>query len=251
MGIGDEIMAAGRAEALAKQIGKKVCIVDRFGAPRWHEIWGGNPYITADLSKGTPMLDCGGVRPYIAKKTSLRWVWKSYRPQPATIVLTQEEERFGKEHAGLIVIEANIKPKASPAKQWPEQHWRRFFGLAKRLPLARLRENDPERYGVRLAATPTIRHAAAVLRYAEAYVGHEGALHHLAAAWRIPAVVIMGGYIGPEHTGYDISTHRYLTGGVKACGTRGQCQHCASAMQSITPEIVYESLLEVLSCRVE
>jgi hypothetical protein len=248
MGIGDELMLAGHAERLFFTNGRRrVHVRDRRGRPRWHELWGGNPYLVRTPHDDMQILVQGpGCRPYIAGGDAARWTWQPYRPHPATVVLTPAELAYGEAHAGAIIVEPTLKPRAPVSKQYPADQWRAVIASMGRLPLLRLRGDDPEGYGVRLLHTPTIRHAAAVMRFARAYVGHEGALHHLAAACRTPAVVIMGGYIGPEHTGYDLPQHRYLTGPEPVCGSRGPCIHCDRAMRSITPDDVVRHLAELL-----
>ncbi|HEX7455694.1 MAG TPA: glycosyltransferase family 9 protein, partial [Gallionella sp.] len=92
--------------------------------------------------------------------------------------------------------------------------------------------------------TPDFRRACAVLANAKAYVGNEGGMHHAAAALGIPAVVIFGGFISPQQTGY--ATQRNLTAGGKPCGMRQPCRHCADAMAAITPEMVLNKLMEIM-----
>lgn len=101
--------------------------------------------------------------------------------------------------------------------------------------------------GRRHVVTETIREAAAVLSTARAAVLPEGGLHHLAAAMRLPAVVLFGGFISPKSTGY--SMHRNLFTGKVACGNRRPCDHCAQAMAAISPESVFEELQTMLMQR--
>lgn len=219
-------------------------IVDRAKQPRWHELWDGNPYLLRAPEPGCYILmDAPGARPYCMGGSAEHWRWRTWPPSPATIVLTREEDAFGRRFAGKVVIEANLKPTAAVSKQYPL--WRELIEAMSGLPLLRLRGNDPEGYGVDTLAT-SIRQAAAVIKYAQAYVGHEGALHHLAGAFGTPAVVLMGGYVGPGQTGYNLPQHRYLTGGAKPCGTRGPCAHCEAAMRAITPDLVLRNLLKVV-----
>lgn len=95
-----------------------------------------------------------------------------------------------------------------------------------------------------LIQTPDFWRACAILSRASAYVGHEGGLHHAAAALGIPGVVIFGGFISPETTGYDCHVNLF-TGG-NACGNRTPCMHCRDAMNRITPEAVAEALIGIL-----
>jgi hypothetical protein len=70
------------------------------------------------------------------------------------------------------------------------------------------------------------------------YIGGEGGLHHGAAAVGVGGVVLFGGFIPPEVTGY--ATHANLTGGAEACGSLDPCRHCAAAMQAIGVDEVLE-----------
>jgi hypothetical protein len=93
------------------------------------------------------------------------------------------------------------------------------------------------------------------------YIGPEGGLHHASAATGYrnkhdgrklgegcQAVVLYGGFVPPEVTGYD--THTNLTGNSKeACGSISKCQHCIEAMQSIEVDEVFEAAMQRLGRR--
>ena len=69
-------------------------------------------------------------------------------------------------------------------------------------------------------------------------------LMHAAAALKVPAVVIYGGFISPKVTGYPL--HRNLFTGGTPCGMRTNCKHCRDAMAAILPTTVYDELKEIL-----
>ena len=69
-------------------------------------------------------------------------------------------------------------------------------------------------------------------------------MHHAAAALGIDAVVLFGGFISPQITGYEY--HANLTGGVKACGNLYTCAHCRKAMDSISIDDVLTPIMERL-----
>lgn len=246
MGIGDELMAAGQARKLREVSNQPVAIVDQRGNLRRHPVWENNSDVATVLTQTTPrLLNCSGIRPYIAAKTTTRWVWKKFTPTPARIVLYSREEQFGKEHGtDRIMIEPNVKALTHTNKQWI---WERWQELADRHPgrfvqvgAANARRLDR----VHFVQTDDFRQAAAVLRYALAFVGPEGALHHAAAALGVPAVVLFGGFISPDITGY--ADHRNLFTGGTACGMRVDCQHCRVAMDKIRVDKVDQQLGEVL-----
>jgi len=84
----------------------------------------------------------------------------------------------------------------------------------------------------------------AILRRAKLYIGGEGGMHHGAAAVGVQGVVLFGGFIPPEVTGYALHTN--LTGGAEACGSFNPCAHCAAAMQAIGVDEVLEHAMKRL-----
>jgi ADP-heptose:LPS heptosyltransferase len=105
--------------------------------------------------------------------------------------------------------------------------------------------------GVEFIETPTLRHAAAIVARARAVVVPEGGLHHTAAVFNVPAVVIYGGFISPAVTGYagQVSLFANDEKHPLGCGWRTPCDHCAKAMASITPEIVANHLETLIANR--
>jgi ADP-heptose:LPS heptosyltransferase len=87
--------------------------------------------------------------------------------------------------------------------------------------------------------------AAATLSRARAAVLPEGGLHHAAAAVGVKSIVIYGGYISPQQTGYNL--HENIFTGGEPCGMRIPCRHCEKAMASIAPEMVMEKLKKIMS----
>ena len=69
-------------------------------------------------------------------------------------------------------------------------------------------------------------------------------MHHCAAAFGVPGIVIFGGFISPATTGYGCHVNLF-TGG-EACGMRIPCEHCADAMRKITPEQVAAALIALM-----
>jgi len=97
--------------------------------------------------------------------------------------------------------------------------------------------------GVEGVAT-TFRQAAAIMSVASGFVGTEGALHHAAAAFGTPAVVLWSEFVSPEFTGYETQKNvRHASG---ACGSRVPCVGCKLSMEQISVEEVVQSLAEVL-----
>lgn len=249
MGIGDNIMATGMAKG-AKARGRRIAFGDG-NKIRWDnnsaQIFFGNPNIAPPGQEHHKDLEWikyykGGPNSRIYnEQVSNRWVWhpERFKAIPGEIFLTTKEVAWAELHGkGFIVIEPNVPNNKScaPNKQWPID---RFNDVARVLkseghevvqftyPTAKYRLQDSK-----VIATPTFRHAVAVLKNAKLAILPEGGLHHAAAAVSTPAVVLFGGFIPPAVTGYD--QHVNLTGGAEACGSHTRCDHCVKAMDAIT-----------------
>ena len=258
MGWGDEIMAAGQAREIHEATGRKVQIVDRHGQTRFHEAWIGNPHIVhrgSYVPGQVEVLRNGpGYRPYIKAKHNSHWEWSEWKCPRGDLFFTEEELRTAnllrmqRALTQFILIEPNLKAKASPNKDWGRERWMRLVELMKRKGLRPLQVGPAGTSllpGAELVVTPTFRIGCALLAHAKAAVLHEGGLHHAAAALGLRSVVIFGGFISPKQTGYDF--HANLFTGGEPCGQRLPCRHCAIAMGQITPEAVLAEVLQILN----
>jgi hypothetical protein len=247
MGWGDELMAAGQARKVYEQTGRAVQIVGVDRRPRWSELWQGIPYIVGPGARAAPNVILNGpnARPYVASKTAERWHWQPFQPTPAQVSLQASERALGQLVAGAVVIEPTIKDRASPNKAWVPGRWAELVAAMPDIKFVQLGPLGIDLLlGARHVPTRSFREAMGALSGAGAYVGPEGGLHHAAAAVGIPAVVLFGGFIAPENTGYK--EHRNLFTGGYACGSRLPCAHCKKAMNDITVQMAADNLREVL-----
>lgn len=251
MGYGDELMATGMARG-ARARGKRIAFGDgqRIIFSPWSEmVFRGNPNIAHPGEERSGDLEWiahhKGNRLYNSVSPDRkRWIWNlRFRPIPGELFFSDEELRFASGlPAGFVLVEPNVpwKKSCAPNKDWGATRYARvalelakqghrivqfgYAGAAHRLTYAKH------------VMPPTFRHALAVLARASLYIGPEGGLHHGAAAVGIPAVVLFGGFIPPQVTGYD--THTNLTGGAIACGKLKRCEHCINAMNAISVDQV-------------
>lgn len=243
MGLGDELMAAGEARRRRELSGRRCQIIGKDGRPRWHEVWFGNddvagPHEAGDFDR---FQHCGGHRSYIdgSRSTRSRWAWLTHRPTPARLPTVQVDLRAD----DCILVEPSIKAGASPNKRW--RGWQALVDARRDLPWAQVGPPGTAWLsGVRRIETQTFWQAFSVLKACRAAVLHEGGLHHAAAALSVPAVVMFGGYISPDQTGY--SGHVNLFTGGEPCGWRKPCAHCQTAMAKITVDAVIASLDQCL-----
>lgn len=248
MGLGDWIMATGQVAAMYEKDRTPVLVVDRIGRTVYNEIFFNNPKIlAAPLKQGrfAKLCNASGNRPYILMKTARRWYWRSFDIRPGEFYFTKEELLFGKMFGGRVVIEPNTKGTNEGNKDWGFERWQAVVSAHEPTLFIQVGPANARRLeGVEFVETTNFRLAAAVLAHSRAFVGAEGGLHHAAAAVSTPAVVLFGGFISPDITGYP--THKNLFTGGTACGSRYACAHCRTAMSRITPEDVSNSLKEIL-----
>lgn len=247
MGYGDEILATGMARGASAR-GKRIAFGDgrRIIFSPWSKtIFQGNPNIARPGEEGAPDIEWiahyKGNRLYNSiNDTRTRWVWnREFRPIPGEMFFSEEELWFAARiEPGFVLVEPNVPMQKSVAlnKDWGAAKYaavvaalvkQRHHVLQFDYPAASVR--CP---GAMLVTTPSIRHALAVLARASLYIGPEGGLHHGAAAVGVKGVVLFGGFIPPQVTGYP--THINLTGGAMACGRLKTCRHCVAAMEQIS-----------------
>jgi ADP-heptose:LPS heptosyltransferase len=255
MGYGDELMVAGRARVMQQTDPRKVRVTYQ-GVPKWSKwasVWENNPRIARPGEAGDfqnlPAMDMANNRPYHTFKTAQRWGYNlDFRPDVGELYFSDAELAFGAQHAGRIILEPNIKPGASPNKQWGWARWNTLAWLMQHAGLRPTQLGPPVTallQGAEQVATQSFRMAAAVVSRARVAVLPDGGTHHGAAACGVRAVVIFGGFTPVELTGYPM--HRNLGASLaEACGMRVPCPHCEKAMAAISPEQVFHELGEIL-----
>jgi len=262
MGCGDELMAMGQAETLWRATGRRVVIVGQDGAPRWSDLWRGHPGIAGRAEAGSSqivrLVNGPGARPYLRD-------WRTWGGQPqATFTAWRAADHLGtmplsvseaanaaRLAAGLdrfVIIEPHFGRTSSPNKGWGLE---RYQALVDAMPGVCFVQVGPAGTPVLrgtsgLIETPSFRDACAVMARAAAYIGPEGGLHHAAAVFRRPAVVLFGGFTSPLNTGYPFQVNLYQTGPESPCGRYAPCGHCAAAMAEISVPMVVAALAGVL-----
>lgn len=229
------------------------------GVPKWSVVYDHNPRLARPDEQGDfaelPGRDGTNNRPYHTAKTPQRWYYNlAFRPERGELYLTPAERAFARAYAGRILVEPGLKPGASPNKQWGLRRWQQLANLLIAVGWRPAQFHMPgvaALRGVEVIRTSGFRQACAVLEVARGAVLPEGGLHHAAAALGVPAVVIFGGYIPVELTGYTHERHgvAHRNLGVsldEACGWRIPCAHCAAQMDNIAPERACTELEDLL-----
>lgn len=260
MGLGDNLMATGFAKG-AKARGKRIAFGNGSNI-LWdqhsEQIFQGNENVARPGDEGASDLEWipfyKGNRIYNRYDYNRdRWLWnRDFKAIPGEMFFTDRELSYARKvvKKGFVLIEPYVPAYKGCAsnKTWPLERYITVVQSLKRKGhnVQQFRHTGGTLPGVGTIQAPTFRHALAVLSQAALYVGPEGGLHHGAAAVGIPAVVIFGGFIPPQVTGYD--SHTNLTGGAEACGSLTPCVHCAEAMLAIKSKHVIDAAKEFLEC---
>lgn len=249
MGWGDEIMALGRLELYHAATGQKGAILNDIGLPRDNVLWHGHP---AWEPKGTSGIkDGAGCRPYIKQWSQWngqpRLVFnEAYRPRAGRIHLTNRERLVSAISGLYAVVSPTIKDNASVNKQWGVEKWEQVIaGFPIKVYQLGAEGTKPIK-GARHFFTPTMRHAAAVIEGAALVLTNEGGMHHLAASFKRPAVVVFGAFAHPLVTGYPFHTNLAVETQEGYCGRYAPCDHCKEAMAQITPAMVQLEATKIL-----
>ncbi len=260
MGLGDQLLATGMARG-ARARGKKIA----FGDGRkilWDknsaEVFRNNPNIAkpgAERDQNVEWIPFyKGHRIYNTQGRG-RWLWNfDFQAKPGEVFFDNAERRIGRRHGrGFILIEPDVPSwkSVAPNKDWGRANYQALADRLKtegfRLAQFRHDKSSPPLNGVEGLKTLNFRDALALMSNGMLYVGPEGGMHHGAATVDKPAVVLFGGFIPPEVTGYR--SHVNLTGGAEACGSLTPCQHCRKAMANISVEEVFAAVMETLNGR--
>lgn len=254
LGLGDEIMALGRAEAHFEKTGQRVSICAAGGYPRDHEAWHGNPAWIHE--GGHKIIDGASVRPYHIGPLHGKGIWVlSHRARAGKVWLTKAERNFAQEETFRLrltgkrfaIVGVDVKSNASVNKDWGADNWQKVVDRME-IPVVQLmqKKTDIPLRGVIPIHTAHFRQAMAVMRHAALVMCNEGGNHHMAASMRVPAVVIFGAFIPPSVTGYDFHKNISVETPEGFCGNFSECRHCNKAMAQITPDMVLFHVKQIL-----
>lgn len=260
MGIGDEIMAAGQARTEFVRTGKRVRILDQDGRPRWCDVWDNLPWLATPGEQGdfSSINNYPGLRPYIAypfnRETGCRYSGWRARDNLGGLIFNQSEMDFAasvrNSLGDFVIVEPTLTERTNPNKQWGRAKWQELTHILKDRGY-RVVQVGPTAIevldGCQFIETPTFRVGAAVLQQSIGAVLPEGGLHHAAGMLRKRVVVLFGGAVDVNATGYE--DHINIVRG-EACGNWLPCDHCKEIWGALQPSEVADLFIDSLS-RVE
>ena len=267
MGLGDGLMASGEVKELRKKNPTAKFIIGDGNRSYWNEVFDYNPHIIrgSEAKKYEKIIwikNYEGNRPYRNygkhfPKDNYNWK-KKYKPKKGELFFSQNETNIAKQIISeikkktskkIIFIEPHIKKRLGyENRNWGFHKWEKIV-----LELQKDYEFIQITYGERKVIKGCIninglnfRSSAAVLSMCDLFVGFEGGMHHAAAATDRKAVVIFGGHISPDITGYNFHKNLYVNDPQSPCGSKMPCDHCKRCLEKITPEIVIEEIKKII-----
>lgn len=255
-GYGDDLIATGLAAGAAAR-GKKIA----FGNGRtlaWYErsemIFRNNPNIARhgeEQGADVEWIDYRKGHRIYNRDGGDRWIWNyDFRPQSGELYFSAEEKRTycDKFNFPFVVIEPNVEwhKRSAKNKDWGTHKYQAVADYLIRGGCEVIQfEVGPVRLkNVMHVRTKDFRHSMVVVQKAMLVVTPEGGLHHGAAAVGTQAVVLFGGWIPPEATGYRM--HSNVTAPGEACGRYDECSHCRQAMEQISVDQVINEAEKIL-----
>ena len=216
----------------------------------WDEVFENNPRVVKSPKDGQKVVIVENIplrRPYISLRTPERYYYNlEYKAVPGEIYLSDEEKAKGID--GAVIVEPHTKTNSlSQNKAWSWERWQELVSR-ERLPWVQVGTEDCKSLdGVTRVVTKTFRDALPYVNRARLVVTTDGALHHAAAAFGKPAVVLWGGLAPHTVLGYDSHTNICKTD--RVCGSFHACAHCLDAMNAITVDDVQKAVSERLQPR--
>lgn len=180
------------------------------------------------------------------------------------LVLEDDEYRDveGKLHAleikekNYICIEPNAKKTFTANKQWPWEQWQEMITLLNTWIKERNSAYTIVQIGVAgspvlegvidFTGTTSFRQLNYVVDHAVLVIANEGGVAHLAASTDTPAVIISNPSLPVDLMRYPQHTTVLPEKGHHNCGFKQPCPLCFELLQSITPAMVFEKVIETL-----
>ena len=275
MGYGDELMATGIAKIQKKKNPDSQIVIGNFQNRTITQsiIFDNNPNIITDSKKIDPKVklffinNSKGYRPYIDREKTIlkkKMIWNfNFKPTPGELYFSEKEikkakntihnaEVFwnsinNKRHNGIIFIETTSVKINNPNfsfkqinKDWGRAKWFELIEkLKKNFLIIQSLHSQSVHYDGIFEFKSNFREAAATMKMVNLFLGPEGGFGHVAAALHKPAVILFGGWIHPQITGYDFHENIYVDIKGSPCGIYlKECDHCKECMSRISVEKV-------------
>jgi len=257
MGFGDALMATGEVKLLRKNKDTKFVIGDGKRS-YWSPIFDNNPYIIRG-GHAKKFKDVIWVKNYEFNRPYRRYGknldlnnynWNhDYKASPGELFFSDEEKSFSEKikktiinkygKKKIIFVEPHVKKrKGFENKDWGFFKWQEVINKLrdKYLFIQTTYNKMKSLKNVINIDGINFRYACALMKITDLFIGTEGGMHHAAAALNKKGVVIFGGHISPDITGYSFHKNLYIADEFSPCGNKLKCKHCEECLDKIKIE---------------
>ena len=263
MGVGDALMASGEVRELRKRKPKVKFIIGDGKKSYWNEVFDNNPYIIKDSELKNHnevywIKNYEGNRPYRNYNKDLpknKYNWKKYKPKKGEFFFTEKEIEFAKQilftikkkigQKKLIFIEPHVKKRLGyENRDWGFEKWQKVVNELNNyyeFIQVTYQNRQPIKGCINLDGL-NFRSSSAILSMCNLFIGPEGGMAHASAATDIKAIVIWGGHISPQITGYDFHINLFNEHPMSPCGNKFFCEHCQEGLKKITVDEVVKKI---------
>lgn len=158
----------------------------------------------------------------------------------------------GYPRAGTIIVIQPVASAWTPNKQWPQAYWTKLVeSLPADATVVELGQspffNTPPRHPhfVSLAGSTSISDYIAAISHASVFVGPPSSGMHVAHAYGIPSVIMVGGYEAPVYP-YPRAIQLHTEMPCSPCWLCTACPHDRACLRKITPEVALDAILTQL-----
>ena len=149
----------------------------------------------------------------------------------------------------MIFIEPHVKKRLGyENKDWGFNNWEKIVDELKS-EYAFLQITYAKRKPIRETINIdglNFRTSSAILSMCDLFVGPEGGMMHAAAATNRKAVIIWGGHISPDITGYSFHNNLYNKHPLSPCGMKNVCSHCIDELKKISTDKVINEIKKTI-----
>ena len=274
MGFGDSIMVTGIARKVREKYPDLQIVVGEKSKGKVHysDMFKNNPNILSeseiDINKKKIWIESvSGKRPYISFATEKKFYWNSeHVPFKGELFFDKNEINFAKnilkriksnQNKKIVFIEPSRAIRVFSKKNvfdgeknriWKIERWQKIVDHCKNNFLFIQPQYEGYQPIKNVYKFPSdFRQACSVMSLCDFFIGWEGGFAHAAAALDKKSVVLFGGFIHPNITGYKFHNNIYIDIDGSPCGMRDWCEHCEKCKDLITVEMVLNEFNKIIS----
>ncbi|WP_050029999.1 glycosyltransferase family 9 protein [Verrucomicrobium sp. BvORR034] len=154
--------------------------------------------------------------------------------------------------AGRIIVIQPVASAWTPNKQWPLAYWTKLVeSLPPDVTVVELGQSSffttPPRHPhfVSIAGSTSVSAYLAAISHATVFVGPPSSGMHVAHAYGVPSVIVVGGYEAPVYP-YPLAIQLHTNMPCSPCWLCSACPYDRACLRKINPEVVLDAVLTQL-----